>query len=78
MCYMNDTHDLTHPFRRFDSASTVGVDLPPRHDSPKIVSKGIFAGARAVRGPDWDWSNQDGTIIQTLYKSIILYYGIIL
>jgi E3 ubiquitin-protein ligase mind-bomb len=58
---MNDTHDLTHPFRRFDSASSsVGVEISPRHESPKIVSKGIFAGARVVRGPDWDWGNQDG------------------
>jgi E3 ubiquitin-protein ligase mind-bomb len=22
--------------------------------------KGIFVGAKVVRGPDWDWSNQDG------------------
>lgn len=36
------------------------VELPPRHESPKIVSKGIFAGARVTRGYDWDWSNQDG------------------
>jgi E3 ubiquitin-protein ligase mind-bomb len=36
------------------------VDLQPRQESPKIVSKGIFAGARVIRGPDWDWGNQDG------------------
>ncbi|CAL8095409.1 unnamed protein product [Orchesella dallaii] len=60
VCYMNDTHDLSHPFRRYDSPSTHGMDLPPRLDSPKIVSRGIFAGARVIRGPDWDWGNQDG------------------
>jgi len=36
------------------------VDLQPRQESPKVVSKGIFAGARVIRGPDWDWGNQDG------------------
>ena len=36
------------------------VDLSPRLESTKIVSRGIFAGARVVRGPDWDWGSQDG------------------
>lgn len=36
------------------------MDLMARLDSPKIVSKGVFAGARVTRGPDWDWGNQDG------------------
>lgn len=35
------------------------MDLPIRLESPKIVSRGIFAGARVVRGCDWDWGNQD-------------------
>jgi len=26
----------------------------------KIDAKGIFPGARVVRGQDWDWGNQDG------------------
>ena len=32
----------------------------------KIQSRGIFVGARVVRGYDWDWANQDGT------KSILI------
>lgn len=26
----------------------------------KIPLKGIFIGAKVVRGPDWEWGNQDG------------------
>lgn len=26
----------------------------------KIQSRGIFVGARVVRGFDWDWGTQDG------------------
>ena len=26
----------------------------------KVEAKGIFAGAQVMRGPDWDWGNQDG------------------
>lgn len=26
----------------------------------KIHAMGIFPGAQVVRGPDWDWGNQDG------------------
>ena len=26
----------------------------------KVEARGIFVGARVVRGPDWDWGDQDG------------------
>lgn len=26
----------------------------------KIEAVGLFAGAKVIRGPDWDWGNQDG------------------
>ena len=26
----------------------------------KVEAKGIFCGAQVMRGPDWDWGNQDG------------------
>ena len=29
-------------------------------NSVKIQSRGIFVGARVVRGFNWDWGNQDG------------------
>ncbi|XP_045161724.1 E3 ubiquitin-protein ligase MIB2-like [Mercenaria mercenaria] len=60
LCYMEDKHDLAHSFQRFDTASSKGVKVPKRRDSTKIQSMGNFAGARVVRGPDWDWGNQDG------------------
>ena len=36
------------------------VKVSKRRDSSKIQVMGNFAGARVVRGPDWDWGNQDG------------------
>lgn len=32
----------------------------PRKGCSKVELKGIFIGAKVVRGPDWDWGNQDG------------------
>jgi hypothetical protein len=37
--------------------------MPKRKDSQnstKVQSFGMFAGAKVIRGPDWDWGNQDG------------------
>ena len=34
--------------------------LEPRRKSKKIGIRGIFAGARVVRGVDWQWEDQDG------------------
>ncbi|XP_015108850.1 E3 ubiquitin-protein ligase MIB2 [Diachasma alloeum] len=59
-CYMDDVHDLSHVFHRFQTANAVGVELTPREGCTKIPLKGIFIGAKVVRGPDWEWSNQDG------------------
>lgn len=36
------------------------VLLEPRRKSKKIGIRGIFAGARVVRGVDWQWEDQDG------------------
>ncbi|KAL7287477.1 hypothetical protein TKK_0018577 [Trichogramma kaykai] len=59
-CYMSDVHDLEHTFIRFFTYKSVGVDLPPRKNCTKILLKGIFIGAKVVRGPDWEWGEQDG------------------
>ncbi|XP_078043015.1 E3 ubiquitin-protein ligase mind bomb 2 isoform X2 [Augochlora pura] len=59
-CYMADVHDLSHTFQRFQTANSVGVQLTQRKGCPKIPLKGIFIGAKVVRGPDWEWGNQDG------------------
>lgn len=34
--------------------------MEPRRKSKKITSRGIFPGARVVRGVDWQWEDQDG------------------
>uniref|UniRef100_A0A672R8I2 E3 ubiquitin-protein ligase MIB2 n=1 Tax=Sinocyclocheilus grahami TaxID=75366 RepID=A0A672R8I2_SINGR len=36
------------------------LSLTPRQNLSRIILKGIFQGVKVVRGPDWDWGNQDG------------------
>lgn len=36
------------------------VLLEPRRKSKKVAVRGIFPGARVVRGVDWQWEDQDG------------------
>lgn len=59
-CYHGDKHNLDHSFVRFDTPNSVGVEVPKRNVSVRVQAKGIFVGARVVRGFDWDWDNQDG------------------
>uniref|UniRef100_UPI00398E4BB9 E3 ubiquitin-protein ligase MIB2 n=1 Tax=Pristiophorus japonicus TaxID=55135 RepID=UPI00398E4BB9 len=59
-CYMINKHDLTHSFERHETAHSQPVPVGPRQNLPRIVLKGIFQGSKVVRGPDWDWGNQDG------------------
>ena len=35
------------------------VLLEPRKKAKKVQSKGIYPGARVIRGVDWQWENQD-------------------
>ncbi|KAG4068069.1 hypothetical protein HA402_011402 [Bradysia odoriphaga] len=59
-CYGSDVHDLEHPFIRYQTTNSVGVRVPTRQSSVKVQLKGIFVGAKVVRGPDWEWGQQDG------------------
>ncbi|XP_033898224.3 E3 ubiquitin-protein ligase MIB2-like isoform X2 [Acipenser ruthenus] len=59
-CYMNNKHDLSHTFERYETAHSQPVTLTPRQNLSRIILKGIFQGVKVVRGPDWDWGNQDG------------------
>lgn len=59
-CYGSDIHDIEHPFIRYTTPTSVGVRVPIRKDSVKIQLKGIFVGAKVVRGSDWEWGQQDG------------------
>jgi E3 ubiquitin-protein ligase mind-bomb len=45
--------------------SSVLVILPrvlveSRRKSKKVTARGLFPGARVVRGIDWQWEEQDG------------------
>nr|CAG4647724.1 EOG090X02DA [Moina brachiata] len=60
ICYHNDKHHLRHRFYRITTPGTERVLLEPRRKSKKVGIRGIFAGARVVRGVDWQWEDQDG------------------
>eukprot|EP00095_Tigriopus_kingsejongensis_P012561 snap_masked-scaffold257_size234952-processed-gene-0.11 protein:Tk12561 transcript:snap_masked-scaffold257_size234952-processed-gene-0.11-mRNA-1 annotation:"e3 ubiquitin-protein ligase mib1" len=60
MCYHGDKHHLRHRFFRITSVGTERVLLEPRRKSKKIPIRGIFPGARVIRGVDWQWEDQDG------------------
>ena len=47
------------------------VLLAARFESKKIAARGIFPGAQVVRGVDWRWGGQDGTVCAC--ASLILY-----
>ncbi|KAG7169704.1 E3 ubiquitin-protein ligase MIB2-like [Homarus americanus] len=59
-CYMADKHDLSHPFIRYETVASKGIEVGQRKNAEKIPLQGIFVGAKVIRGPDWDWGNQDG------------------
>lgn len=37
--------------------------MSPRQNLTRITLKGTFQGAKVVRGPDWEWGNQDGELL---------------
>uniref|UniRef100_A0A1A9WEY4 RING-type E3 ubiquitin transferase n=1 Tax=Glossina brevipalpis TaxID=37001 RepID=A0A1A9WEY4_9MUSC len=59
-CYGADIHDKDHAFIRYTTPTSLGVRVPPRNGAKRIQLKGIFVGAKVVRGPDWEWGHQDG------------------
>ncbi|XP_055984403.1 E3 ubiquitin-protein ligase MIB2 isoform X1 [Sorex fumeus] len=59
-CYMHSKHDLAHAFERYETAHSRPVPLSPRQGLPRTQLRGIFQGAKVVRGPDWEWGSQDG------------------
>ncbi|MXQ79714.1 hypothetical protein E5288_WYG006987 [Bos mutus] len=60
VCYHGDKHHLRHRFYRITTPGSERVLLESRRKSKKITARGIFAGARVVRGVDWQWEDQDG------------------
>ncbi|XP_065331956.1 E3 ubiquitin-protein ligase MIB1 [Cloeon dipterum] len=59
-CYHSDKHNLRHRFYRISTPGSERVLLDARRKSKKIAVRGIFPGARVVRGVDWQWEDQDG------------------
>ncbi|XP_023313417.1 E3 ubiquitin-protein ligase MIB1 isoform X2 [Trichogramma pretiosum] len=60
ICYHGDKHHLRHRFYRITTPGSERALLEPRRKSKKITIRGIFPGARVVRGVDWQWEDQDG------------------
>ena len=44
--------------------------MESRRKSKKVTARGMFPGARVIRGVDWHWESQDGLsiIISFLYQ----------
>ncbi|XP_023320486.1 E3 ubiquitin-protein ligase MIB1 isoform X2 [Eurytemora carolleeae] len=59
-CYHGDKHHLRHRFYRIATVGSERVLLEPRRKSKKIPVRGIYPGARVIRGVDWQWEDQDG------------------
>ncbi|CAF0959555.1 unnamed protein product, partial [Brachionus calyciflorus] len=67
-CYHDDKHQLKHRFYRILTSASDKVLIESRKKSKKISYKGIYPGAKVVRGIDWSWDSQDydskGKVIQ--------------
>lgn len=59
-CYHGDRHTLRHRFYRISTPNSESILLDARRKSKKITTRGIFPGARVIRGVDWNWEIQDG------------------
>ncbi|GBP88397.1 E3 ubiquitin-protein ligase mind-bomb [Eumeta japonica] len=60
VCYHGDKHQLRHRFYRISAPGAQRCLVEPRRKSKKQAVRGIFPGARVVRGVDWQWEDQDG------------------
>ncbi|XP_041377260.1 E3 ubiquitin-protein ligase MIB2-like [Gigantopelta aegis] len=60
LCYVTGKHDLTHPFRRYDTPKSQPVTVSARNKSLKVNALGIFPGATVARGTHWEQNDTDG------------------
>ena len=60
LCYNGERHNSRHRFYRILAPGYERVPVEARKKCKKISLRGIFPGARVVRGADWDWDDQDG------------------
>jgi len=42
-----------------------------RSESKRLTARGIFPGAQVVRGVDWRWGEQDGTVCSHVFTAIL-------
>nr|NP_001121594.1 zinc finger protein Ci-ZF(ZZ/RING)-1 [Ciona intestinalis]XP_018671186.1 zinc finger protein Ci-ZF(ZZ/RING)-1 isoform X2 [Ciona intestinalis]FAA00182.1 TPA: zinc finger protein [Ciona intestinalis] len=60
-CYMGGRHEKSHRFRRYETETSRGQEVSPRDAARAVIqSKGLFKGARVMRGYHWEWGEQDG------------------
>ena len=59
-CYHCDKHDIRHRFYRILTPTSEKVLIEPRRKAKKISCRGIYPGARVIRGVDWQYDDQDG------------------
>lgn len=60
ICYHGDKHNLRHQFYRILNPGLDRCLIEPRRKGKKISMRGLFPGARVIRGVDWQWDEQDG------------------
>lgn len=52
--------------------------MDPRRKSKKVTARGMFPGARVIRGVDWNWEGQDGKrILHKLAIAILILHSYI-
>ncbi|PAA50284.1 hypothetical protein BOX15_Mlig014167g1 [Macrostomum lignano] len=59
-CYHGDKHSTRHRFFQFVHPLAEPVWCDSRRRAKKYTCRGLFPGARVVRGVDWQWEDQDG------------------
>lgn len=60
ICYHGEKHNTRHHFYRILTPGSQRIRVEPRRKTRRINVRGIFTGARVVRGVDWQWEDQDG------------------
>lgn len=55
-----NTNNITIKVQYYNNYTFHSVRVPTRQSSTKLQLRGIFVGAKVVRGPDWEWGQQDG------------------
>lgn len=60
LCYHGERHNSRHRFYRILAPGHDRVAMDARKKCKKISLRGIFPGARVIRGADWQWEDQDG------------------